>query len=86
MAFLEQRCTDHNTALGKVIPLIEETRMRVSALEIAVDGVTTDLAQVKAEMRREFGQVKAEQASFRRDFPSLVAEALREALKEQRGD
>lgn len=54
------------TAFIKLVPLVEETRLRVSAVE-------EDVAQIKSDLR-----------AFRNDMPGIVADAMRDVLKEKK--
>jgi len=81
IAFLESRYTDHNTALGKIIPIIEETRLRTSAIELSIDELKGDVAAVGSRVSR----VEAQLNALRRDLPGIMTETLREFSKD-RGD
>jgi predicted nucleic acid-binding Zn-ribbon protein len=58
---------------------VDELRRRVAVVELEVKGL-------REELRREVGAVRAEQAALRRDLPGMMAETMREVLREQRGD
>jgi|WetSurMetagenome_2_1015567.scaffolds.fasta_scaffold1207221_1 hypothetical protein len=89
MAFLEQRYADHNTAFGKIVPIIEETRLRTSTIELSIDELKEDVASVKkdvASVNSRVGRVETQLNALRRDLPGMMAETMREVLKEQRGN
>jgi hypothetical protein len=101
------RPADLRRAVTKIGEHVEETRLRVSAVEVRLEGIASalalltatqaemrgelraDIANVRSELKAEIGSVrselKAEMGSLRRDLPSIVAETMREVLKEQRG-
>jgi hypothetical protein len=93
------RPADLRRAVTKIAEQVEETRLRVSSVEVRLEGIATALALLtasQAEMRGELradirsgadriGKLEAEVAGLRRDLPSIVAETMREVLREQRG-
>ncbi len=74
---VERRIEGHNTVLGKALVILEETRLRVSDIEVKHGERLDRLESSLGQLRKEFND-------FRRSFPGEVAEAMREVLKEQR--
>ncbi len=70
---LETKREHTNTALGKIIVILEETRLRTTASETRLDTFEKRLEKVEQEIK-----------GLRRDMPSIVADAMREVLKEQK--
>src|SRR5262245_42028800 len=64
---IQDKQEGHNTALGKIIMLLEETRLRVSAVEFTLTDYASRMARIETEI-----------AALRRDMPAIVSEALRE--------
>lgn len=80
---LERKQDGHATALGKIIMLLEETRLRVSALEQRMDKLEYRLVQVEDRLARvetRLGKVESEVQALRRDLPGIVTAAVREAI------
>ena len=57
-----------------------------------VDGLTTRIAALELEFkafreetRTRFDRIEAEQVALRRDLPSIIAETVRDVLRESRG-
>lgn len=69
---VEKRLDGHSTALVKIIELLEETRMRVSKVEITQEDHTKKISELQADIK-----------GLRRDLPTVVAEAMREVFKER---
>jgi hypothetical protein len=69
---LEKAHDGHRTVFVKLIPIIEETRLRVTHVEDDVAQIKKDLHLVRADLR-----------TLRNDIPSMVGDALREYFKER---
>jgi chromosome segregation ATPase len=68
------------TRLGRL-----ETQM--GRVETEVSGLKTDMSGVKTEtsgLKTNMGRLETEFGAFRREFPGIVADVMREVLKEQR--
>lgn len=63
---VEDKLNGHSTALGKIIMIVEETRERVSKIEIRLDRLEADIK------------------GLRRDLPGIIADTMRDVLKEPR--
>ena len=79
---IQDKQEGHNTALGKIIMLLEETRLRGSEIERAGGDQAMRLDRV--EMRT--GRIENEIIALRRDLPTIVADAVRDALRERSGN
>lgn len=77
---LETKREHTNTALGKIIVILEETRLRVTAFETRQENVEARLGKVETRLDR----IEHEINGLRRDMPSIVVDAMREVLKEQK--
>lgn len=94
-ALEEARPADLRRAVAKIGEHVEETRLRMSAVERQLDEIRRAMFEATAEAARRHGQLeakidgvrmelKADIAGLRRDLPSIVAETMREVLKERR--
>lgn len=63
---IQQKQDGHSTALVKIIEILEETRLRVSAVEVELSG-----------LRDEVRAVKADVSGLRRDLPAMLVDAVR---------
>jgi chromosome segregation ATPase len=64
------------------------TDKRIERLEQRMEGVENSLAAVRADvkdMRSDFNNSRAEFEAFRKQLPSLIAETMREVLRDYRG-
>ena len=59
----------------------QQTNQRFDKVDGRLGGVETRLGNVEGEVRG----VKAEVAGLRKDLPSVVGDAMREVLREQKG-
>jgi chromosome segregation ATPase len=102
-ALEESRPTDLRRAVTKIAEHVEETRLRMSAVERHLDDIRRHMFEATAESARRHGlleakinavdtkidsvraELKSDIAGLRHDLPSIVAETMREVLKEQRG-
>jgi len=79
-AKLEQSQTGLRTAFVKLVPLVEETRLRVSSLENSVAEIKQDVATLKQDV----ATLKHDLSALRKDLPGIVGDALREVLRDKR--
>lgn len=88
--------TSLRRAVARIGEILEETRLRVSAVERHLDDMRRHMFEATAEAARRHGlldakidsvrtELKGDIAGLRRDLPGIVAETMREVLKEQRG-
>ena len=90
---LEQsRPADLRRLAETTFKLLEDTRERLSRVEIRLEGVSTALAiltanqaEMRAEIKAGFARVDADIAGLRRDLPGIVADAMREVLRGSKG-
>jgi hypothetical protein len=97
-ALEDDRSPGLRRAVVRIGELLEETRLRVSAIEVRLEGISTSLALLTANQAQMRGSLEARISAvevrtgsletkidgLRRDLPGIVADSLREALKEQR--
>jgi uncharacterized coiled-coil protein SlyX len=57
---------------------VEELEVRLAAVEAGLEGVRSDITGVRGDI----GGVRAELAALRRDLPGMIADTLREVLRE----
>jgi uncharacterized coiled-coil protein SlyX len=57
---------------------VEELEVRLAAVEAGLEGVRGDLASVRGDL----ASVRADVAALRRDLPGIIAETMREVLRE----
>lgn len=102
----EKGLGDQRRALTTMLRLLEDTRERVSKVEIRLEGISHALGVLtanQAEMRGELrAEIKAVQDNvtkldakvtnldsrftvFQTGLPSMIAETMREVLREQKG-
>lgn len=87
IATLERWKGESFSAFGKLLPIIEETHMRVSTVALAVEEAKVEIKRIDtraARIESELGQIKAEQTALRHELPKIIAETMREVLAEQR--
>lgn len=102
-ALEQSRPADLRRAVEKLGELLEDTRQRMSTVEIHLEGLrkgflelTAHQAEMRGELRAEINAVRGEVhavrnelktdiAGLRRDMPGIVAEAMREVLRNNRG-
>jgi predicted RNase H-like nuclease (RuvC/YqgF family) len=66
---------------------IEQIKTRLGRLETEVSALKTEVSGLKTEvggLKTEVGGLKTEMSAFRREFPGIVADVVREVLKERR--
>ncbi len=73
VAKLEKSQDGLRTAFVKLVPLLEETRLRVSNVENDV-----------AEIKQDVSALRRDVAGLRKDLPNIVSNSLRDVLKEQK--
>jgi chromosome segregation ATPase len=88
----EKGLTDQRRALTTMVTHLDETRERMSKVETRLEGLSQALAVLtagQAEMRgalnARIDAVQADIANLRRDMPAIVADAMREVLRNNRG-
>jgi chromosome segregation ATPase len=76
---------EHAVAAGKHAELIEEGLGR---LDKRVDRIEADLAALRnevKELRSDLSSLRSEFNTFRKELPGMIAETMREVLREYRG-
>jgi hypothetical protein len=66
------------------IEQIEALNRRMAVFELETKEALIQIRGDVDHLKSGVAQVKAEQAAFRREFPGIVADVVREALREQR--
>jgi chromosome segregation ATPase len=69
------------TKLAQMSALQTEHTLRLERIESDVKALRSDTDELKADMR----EVKTDIKSLRRDLPAMMAETMREVLREQKG-
>lgn len=75
--------------LGGIAAQQDEHTLQLERLAVDMKGVKVDISELKADvngLKADMREVKADLKGLRRDLPSIIAETMREVLREHKAD